>query len=329
LLGIFLRILIYNLKNFFGKVGSGRAEFTLMLFVGVAIGFTAFDLSGYLLNFFPVTVWTHLYDSLNAMFSGWYLIGEIFYPPSERLKLLFRTILAALLCFPFLSCYLFLRNKVIDENVYLNNFNCFDDVYRFQSGDLKVFSLTDQPVAPLRLNGNLMCILDRFFLLIPDSDNMVWSLGEIEADVQQAEPSVTIFCALGDARIACRLIVVEDRSDPMRVKYLGGGNLTDIKSIIRSNVAKLDGVKECFLRSSQLMTVNKRHQLAYKAMLLMEDGEYTVLGSYLTLNQKSYELLLLTPPEDLDEDLKMNMIRAINNIKVKGFGALNEFELFK
>ena len=115
----------------------------------------------------------------------------------------------------------------------------------------------------------------------------------------------------------------------MRVKYLGGGNLTDIKSIIRSNVAKLDGVKECFLRSSQLMTVNNRHQLAYKAMLLMEDGEYTVLGSYLTLNQKSYELLLLTPPEDLDEDLKMNMIRAINNIKVKGFGALNEFELFK
>jgi hypothetical protein len=171
--------------------------------------------------------------------------------------------------------------------------------------------------------------LDRFFLLIPDSDNMVWSLGEVEADLQQAEPSVTIFCALGDARVACRLIVIEDRSDPMRVKYLGGGNLTDIKSIIRSNVAKLDGVKECFLRSSQLMTVNNRHQLAYKAMLLMEDGEYTVLGSYLTLNQKSYELLLLTPPEDLDEDLKMNMIRAINNIKVKGFGALNEFELFK
>ena len=324
-----MRVLIYNFKNFFGKVGSGRAEVTLMLFVGVAISFTAFDLAGYVLDFLPAEIWTYLYDYLNAMFSGWYLIAEIFYPASVHLKWLFRAILAMLLCFPFLSCYLFLRNKVIDENVYLNNFNCFDDVYRFQSGDLKVFSLTDQPVEPSRLNGNLMCILDRFFLLIPDSENMIWSLGETEADVKQTEPSVTIFCALGDAQVACRLIVVEDRSDPMRVKYLGGGNLTDIKSIIRSNVAKLDGVKECFLRSSQLMTVNKRNQLAYKAMLLMEDGEYTVLGSYLTLNQKSYELLLLTPPEDLDEDLRMNMIRAINNIKVKGFGALNEFELFK
>lgn len=324
-----MRVFIYNVKNFFGKVGSGRAEFTLMLFVGVAIGFTAFDLSGYFLDLMPPEIWNSIYEYLYAMFSGWYLITEMFYPPTTQLKWVFRSIIAILLCFPFLSGYLFLRNKVIDENVYLNNFNCFDDIYRFQSGDLKVFSLTDSPVEPSRLNGNLVCILDRFFLLIPDSENMVWSLAANTVDLKQAEPSVTLFCALNGARVACRLIVVEDRNDPMRVKYLGGGNLTDIKSIIRSNVGKLDGVKECFLRSSQLMTVNKRHQLAYKAMLLMEDGEYTVLGSYLTLHQKSYELLLLTPPEELDEDLKQHMIRSINDIKVKGFGSLNEFELFK
>ena len=133
-------------------------------------------------------------------------------------------------------------------------------------------------------------------MLIPDSESIIWSLGSASSEEQKKEPSVTIFCALKGAKMACRLIVVADRSDPMRVKYLGGGNLTDIKSIIRSNVAKLEGVKECLLRSSQLMTVNKRHQLAYKAMLMMDDGEYTVLGSYLTLHQKSYELLLLTPP---------------------------------
>lgn len=324
----FLKVLTYNMRHFFGKVGSGRAEFALMLFVGIATAFTTFDFSGYLLGLLPTGIWAYLYDLLDTAFGGWYAIERFLYPPAENVKLLFRMILAIMLCFPLASVYLLLRNKAVDENEYFNNFNCFEDVHRFQSGDLKVFSLTHEPVKTDLLNGNLVCILDRFFLMIPDSDNIVWYIGSVDIDSKKSEPTVTIFCRLGNAMSSCRLIVVEDRSDPMRVKYLGGGNLMDIKSIIRSNVAKLDGVKECFLRSSQLMTVNKRHQLAYEAMLSMEDGEYTVLGSYLTLNKKSYELLLLTPPEELPADLKLEMIGAINSIKVKGFGSLNEFEVF-
>ena len=324
-----MRVFFYNVRNFFGKVGSGRAEFTLLIFVGLAMAFLVFDISHYFINFVHPEVWIIIYEFLHQLFSGWYLVVDTFAPPSNNLRLVFQILLSFVVCIPFLGGYFFLRNKVIDENVYLNNFNCFDDVYRFQSGDLKVFSLTDKPVEPRCLNGNLICILDRFFMLIPDSDSIIWSLGTAGMEEHKVEPSVTIFCALGGSEVACRLIVVEDRSDPMRVKYLGGGNLTDIKSIIRSNVAKLEGVKECLLRSSQLMTVNKRHQLAYKAMLMMDDGEYTVLGSYLTLHHKSYELLLLTPPGELNEGLKSAMIRTINNIKVKGFGSLNEFELFK
>ena len=324
----YFKVLIFNAKHFFGKVGSGRAEFALMLFVGIATVFFTFDLAGYLVSLLSVEIWLYIYNLLDAAFSGWSVIKKVFYPPTENVQMFFRTILALAMCFPFLSTYLFLRNKVVDENEYFNNFNCFEDVHRFQSGDIKVFSLTHEPVVTDRLNGNLVCILDRFFLLIPDSDNITWFLGNIDLDVKKAEPTVTIFCRLGDAITSCRLIIVEDRSDPMRVKYLGGGNLMDIKSIIRSNVSKLQGVKECFLRSSQLMTVNKRHQLAYEAMLLMEDGDYSVLGSYLTLNKKSYELLLLTPPEELREDLKLEMVQVINNIKVKGFGSLNEFEVF-
>ena len=299
-----------------------------MLLVGIATVFFTFDLAGYLVSLLSVDIWLYIYNLLDAAFSGWSIIKKVFHPPTENVQIFFRTILALAMCFPFLSTYLFLRNKVVDENEYFNNFNCFEDVHRFQSGDIKVFSLTHEPVVTDRLNGNLVCILDRFFLLIPDSDNITWFLGNIDLDVKKAEPTVTIFCRLGDAITSCRLIIVEDRSDPMRVKYLGGGNLMDIKSIIRSNVSKLQGVKECFLRSSQLMTVNKRHQLAYEAMLLMEDGDYSVLGSYLTLNKKSYELLLLTPPEELREDLKLEMVQVINNIKVKGFGSLNEFEVF-
>ena len=213
-----MRVFLYNVRNFFGKVGSGRAEFTLLMFVGLAMTFLVFDISDYFLKLVHTEVWITIYEFLNKLFSGWYLVVDTFAPPSNNLRLVFQILLSFILCIPFLSGYLFLRNKVIDENVYLNNFNCFDDVYRFQSGDLKVFSLTDKPVEPRRLNGNLICILDRFFMLIPDSESIIWSLGSASSEEQKKEPSVTIFCALGGAKMACRLIVVEDRSDPMRVK---------------------------------------------------------------------------------------------------------------
>ena len=86
----YFKVLIFNAKHFFGKVGSGRAEFALMLLVGIATVFFTFDLAGYLVSLLSVEIWLYIYNLLDAAFSGWSVIKKVFYPPTENVQMFFQ-----------------------------------------------------------------------------------------------------------------------------------------------------------------------------------------------------------------------------------------------